>query len=77
MWQLTELGGPYAMDPLITDYSTLAPDETHRVFDVLKANFDAAYGGNRTPFPLYIHSYWLLAGDNFLELETFIGRLFC
>ena len=46
---------------------------TQPTFDILKANFDAAYSGNRAPMPLYIHTPWLLAGDHTSGLQRFIG----
>lgn len=34
----------------------------------------ATYAGNRAPFPIYIHVYWLKAADNIEQLQRFIGR---
>ena len=34
-------------------------DGKHKVHDILKKNFDAAYKGNRAPMPLFIHTPWL------------------
>jgi hypothetical protein len=41
------------------------------VFDILKANFDAAYGGNRAPLPIFIHSPWLRGGNHLEDLQRF------
>ena len=62
-------------------------EDTHSVFDILRANFDASYGGGgsgsaingsssgtRAPFPLFIHSPWLGQQDNLEQLEDFIGK---
>jgi hypothetical protein len=43
------------------------------VYDVLKANFDAAYEGNRAPFPIYVHKFWLTTDDNAEDLQRFAG----
>ena len=43
------------------------------MFDILKANFDEAYSGNRAPLPIFIHVYWLKADDNTEQLQKFIG----
>lgn len=43
-------------------------------FDILKANFDAAYGGNRAPFPIFIHTPWLQSKDHTPGLQRFIGE---
>ncbi|EFN52368.1 hypothetical protein CHLNCDRAFT_138797 [Chlorella variabilis] len=51
VWDLSALGGPYTMD--------YGDDGDHSVFDILKENFDAAYNGNRAPFPIFIHTPWL------------------
>ena len=45
MWDLDAIGD-YAMD-----YGSASQP----AFDVLKANFDAAYAGNRAPFPIFVH----------------------
>ncbi|KAI3430406.1 hypothetical protein D9Q98_005001 [Chlorella vulgaris] len=50
VWNLDALGS-YTMD--------YGADGKHPVFDLLKANFDAAYGGNRAPMPIFIHTPWL------------------
>lgn len=43
------------------------------MFDILKANFDAAYNGNRAPLPIFIHSPWLRQGSNLEDLQRFAG----
>ncbi|KAL4427129.1 hypothetical protein ABPG77_001133 [Micractinium sp. CCAP 211/92] len=51
-------------------YSMDYGDDSHDAYDVLKANFDAAYSGNRAPMPVYIHSPWLV--DHVSDMEKFI-----
>ena len=48
-------------------------DADHSVLDVLRANFEAAYAGNRAPLPVFVHGYWLAAGDNAEQLGKFVG----
>ncbi|PSC74020.1 polysaccharide deacetylase [Micractinium conductrix] len=48
VWDLDAIGD-YAMD-----YGSASQP----AFDVLKANFDAAYAGNRAPFPIFVHTPW-------------------
>lgn len=50
----------------------------HSAFDILKANFDAAYAGNRAPLNVYVHPFWLRAeseehGPNLEQLQKFAG----
>lgn len=47
LWDLTA-DGTYTMDP-----------GKGNAYDVLVANFDEAYKGNRAPFPVFIHTPWL------------------
>lgn len=65
VWQLSALG-LYSMD--------YGADGAHGVYDILKANFDAAYGGagNRAPLPIYIHSPWLTA--HAADIQRFVGQ---
>lgn len=42
-------------------------------FDILRANFDAAYNGNRAPMPLFVHAFFLKHGSNLADVERFIG----
>jgi hypothetical protein len=28
------------------------------IYNIMKQNFDAAYGGNRAPIPIFIHTPW-------------------
>ncbi|KAL4459141.1 hypothetical protein ABPG75_014006 [Micractinium tetrahymenae] len=51
-------------------YSMDYGDDSHDAYDVLKANFDAAYDGNRAPMPVYIHSPWLV--DHVSDMKKFI-----
>ncbi|EFN55781.1 hypothetical protein CHLNCDRAFT_145232 [Chlorella variabilis] len=62
---------PYAMDPGF-NYDCNCMNDTHSTYDIIKSQFDAAYNGNRAPFPVFIHIYWLQAQDNTKELERFI-----
>ena len=48
-------------------------DGDHSVFDILKENFDAAYNGNRAPFPIFIHTPWLK--DHKGDVQQFAGGL--
>jgi hypothetical protein len=48
-------------------------DDKHPVFDILKANFDAAYGANRAPMPVFVHTPWLLKYKD--QLAKFIGEV--
>lgn len=43
------------------------------VYDVLKANFDAAYLGNRAPLPISVTSEFLSVAGNRAGLSKFIG----
>lgn len=45
----------------------------HGTLDILKAHFDAAYEGNRAPFPLYVHPFFLREGNNLEQLQEFAG----
>lgn len=62
VWWLTKDGGsgtPYSMD-----YG-----DGDNAYEILKANFDAAYNGNRAPLPIFIHTPWL--GDNVNDVKKF------
>ncbi len=48
-----------------------------RPVDILVANFEAAYSGNRAPFPIYISSRWLRTGQHLRGLQLFAGVLPC
>lgn len=73
VWRLTELGGPFQMDPGLS-YSGLQPAHGGpSAYDILKANFDAAYTGNRAPMPVYVHSFFLRAGNNLQDVQRFLG----
>lgn len=41
------------------------------LFQLLKANFDAAYAGNRAPMPLFVHAPW------FTFVSAFVAGLGC
>lgn len=74
VWRLSnETAGklPYAMD-VGYSYDCECQNDTFAVYDILKANFDEAYAGNRAPFPIFIHIYWLKEGDNQEQLKRFI-----
>lgn len=58
VWQQNELDGPYPMDPGFS-YECMCHISNHSALDILKANFDAAYSGNRAPFNVYVHPFWL------------------
>jgi len=116
VWRLTELGGPYQMDPGFKygawqpatsrlwgagachgrrpcilfkhhSLSSAAPAPSApflcavgmtqaanaSAYEILKANFLAAYNGNRAPMPVYVHSFFLRAGDNQQDVERFLG----
>lgn len=60
--------------PLLPPPAFPLPRSSGSAFDVLKANFDASYAGNRAPFPLFTHSPYL--EDNMGDLQRFIGELF-
>jgi hypothetical protein len=44
-------------------------------YTVLKQSFDAAYGGNRAPFPIFGHTPWLL--DRKADVKRFLGGWRC
>jgi hypothetical protein len=48
------------------------PDRGDSLWDILRANFDATYYGNRAPFPIYIHTPWL-NGKRSDDLKRFAG----
>ena len=48
-----------------------------RPVDILVANFEAAYSGNRAPFPIYISSRWLRTGQHLRGLQLFAGAAPC
>lgn len=50
---------------------------TARPVDVLVANFEAAYNGNRAPFPIYIRTPWLRTGQHLRGLQLFAGGWCC
>ncbi|KAL4448990.1 hypothetical protein ABPG77_007707 [Micractinium sp. CCAP 211/92] len=64
LWQvpLWPLNG-YTMD--------YGDDGKQDVFDILKANFDAAYKGNRAPLPIFIHTPWLERSNHLDRLKDF------
>lgn len=37
------------------------------------ANFEAAYNGNRAPFPIFVHTDWLRTGQRIRGLQLFAG----
>lgn len=116
VWRMTELGGPYQMDPGFTycgccccgtapgrlrasprpppglhfrlrtkrPVPTRLPHPAARAvgmaqaanasaYEILRANFLAAYNGTRAPLPLYVHSFFLREGNNQRDVERFLG----
>lgn len=67
---MTELKGPFTMDPGFS-YTTM--EQGHSAYEILKANFDAAYSGSRLPMPLYVHPFFLRAEGNLEDVQRFIG----
>lgn len=63
LWPLAAKG-LYSMD--------CGADGLFSVFDILKANFDAAYSGNRAPLPTYIHTPWLSTA-HVADMQRFAG----
>lgn len=57
----------YAMDPCDGQSST--PCNT---LSLLQSNYKLAYGGNKAPVPLYIHSPWLQNSTNMAATRAFI-----
>lgn len=41
------------------------------VYEILTGLFDAAYGGNRAPVPIYVHTGWLV--ENARDVRSFVG----
>ncbi|PRW55946.1 polysaccharide deacetylase [Chlorella sorokiniana] len=71
IWQLTELGGPFRMDPGFKYIGmTQAPNAS--AFEILQANFLATYNGNRAPMPVFVHSFFLREGGNQRDVERFL-----
>jgi hypothetical protein len=42
-------------------------------FRILKSAFDASYGGNRAPLPIYVHSYWF-SNSTVTDMQRFTGE---
>ncbi|KAL4448992.1 hypothetical protein ABPG77_007709 [Micractinium sp. CCAP 211/92] len=63
LWTLYGSGKEYTMDPDDDDKSSL--------YDVLKANFDDIYNGNRAPMPIYVHTPWFNK-DRLADLRKFV-----
>ena len=44
-------------------------------YDILKTNFDAAYAGNRAPFPIYIHvsAAWGSSQVAWITVQAVVG----
>ncbi|PRW32547.1 polysaccharide deacetylase isoform A [Chlorella sorokiniana] len=62
VWNLWLNKTPYSMD-----YGTGS-----NAYALLKANFDAAYAGNRAPLPIFVHEPWLQEGSNLAGLKQFV-----
>ncbi|PSC71479.1 polysaccharide deacetylase [Micractinium conductrix] len=71
IWRMGQAGGPFHMDPGF-NYSCMCNAGKPSPYEVLKRHFDAAYAGNRAPMPVYVHPFWLRAGDNVKELRRFV-----
>lgn len=65
--------GPAPMLPAVG----MAQATNASAHEILKANFLAAYNGNRAPMPLYVHSFFLREGDNQRDVERFLGGWMC
>ncbi|KAL4448993.1 hypothetical protein ABPG77_007710 [Micractinium sp. CCAP 211/92] len=63
VWELSALGGAYDMD--------YGEGGGIRPLEILKANFDAAYNGNRAPMPVYLHTSWLRKAQHVEGLRRF------
>ncbi|KAL4424966.1 hypothetical protein ABPG77_002851 [Micractinium sp. CCAP 211/92] len=70
LWSMGELDGPFYMDPGFS-YACMCHASNHSTLKILKAHFDDAYEGNRAPFPLYVHPFFLREGDNMKQLQKF------
>ncbi|PRW60004.1 polysaccharide deacetylase [Chlorella sorokiniana] len=42
------------------------------IFNIMKQNFDAAYGGNRAPIPIFIHTPWLQNKEHLKGIQKFV-----
>lgn len=62
LWTLSALG-LFSMD---------LGDANRSAYAVLKANFDAAYNGNRAPLPIYVHTPWFTPA-NVADMKRFAG----
>jgi LysM repeat protein/peptidoglycan/xylan/chitin deacetylase (PgdA/CDA1 family) len=62
MWEVPMWDLPFTNDPAKTEESAYTMDYGAGfggdVFTTLSTNFDAAYNGNRAPFPLFVHAPW-------------------
>ena len=65
VWDLTAQN---MSDPQTMDYGD---DGVNPVYDILRANFDATYGGNRAPLPIFIHTPWLSL--HVADVQRFVG----
>ncbi|KAL4420561.1 hypothetical protein ABPG75_010217 [Micractinium tetrahymenae] len=54
-----------------SEFSMDYGDASHKPYDILKANFDAAYNGNRAPMPVYTHTPWLV--DHVADMQKFVS----
>ena len=66
VYDLNAMGGDFSMDP---DAGT-----NLNLYSLLKANFDAAYNGNRAPLPIYVHTPWFAENNNQALLTKFVGE---
>lgn len=65
VWQLIDKDTPYSMD--------YAGDGVLDVYKLLIDSFDAAYNGNRAPFPIFVHTPWLEANKK--DLKRFLDTI--
>ncbi|PSC73088.1 Polysaccharide deacetylase domain-containing [Micractinium conductrix] len=65
VWWVTEDGSADGT-PFSMDYG-----DGDNAYKILKANFDAAYCGNRAPMPIFIHTPWLVKDDNLKGVQKF------
>lgn len=62
--------GPFHMDPGF-DYATMSQSSPQSALEIMVTHFHAAYSGNRAPFGVYIHPFWMREGDNTVQLQQF------
>jgi hypothetical protein len=73
LWDLSAKGGPYTMD--YGDDGSQKCSGANCVYDILMANFQESYEGNRAPFPLFIHTPWMTRGTHLQQLQRFVKEI--